>query len=346
METRLEDLVELFVPRTLAFLGREYPNGVVLHLTDDTDLRPPRELFPAFHGCYDWHSSVHSHWQLVRVLRRVPDSAHAGAISATIDVSLAEDRLAGELATLERAAWFELPYGMGWLLQLCAELREWDDPAARRWGSELASLERLAVDRLTAWCDRLPAPVRSGVHGQSAFAAGLVFDWAVAAGRDDARELVAGAARRWYLADRRAPLAYEPSAGDFLSPSLAEADLMRRVLSPTDFAGWIDGFFPAGDPSPAGMLVPLPLVDPADGRLAHVAGLVPSRAWMAEGIVSALPGGHRLREPLLEVAASHRAAAVEPALHPDYMVSHWAPTFLVYLLTGRGLGQRRPGAPE
>jgi hypothetical protein len=342
VEPRLEDLVDRFVPSTLASLGREYPNGVVLHLTDDAGLRPPRELFPAFHGCYDWHSSVHSHWQLVRVLRWFPGSDHAGAIAAALDASLAEERLLGELATLEGAPWFELPYGMAWLLQLGAELREWDDPAAGRWRAGLEPLERLAADRLVAWCTRLPGPVRSGAHGQSAFAAGLAMDWAAVSGREDVREPLADLARRWHLADRRAPLAYEPSAGDFLSPALAEADLMRRVLSAAEFAGWVDGFFAAGEPSPAEVLTPPALLDPSDGRLAHVAGLLPSRAWMAEGIASALPVGHRVRPALLAVAAVHRAAAVEPALHPDYMVAHWAPTFLVYLLTGRGLPDLTP----
>ena len=215
-------------------------------MTSDEDARPPRELTPAFYGCYDWHSSVHGHWLLARVARLRPETPLAAEARRALARSLTADNLAAEVRYLEgkgRAS-FERPYGLAWLLQLAAELREWGSPEAREWAPSLAPLERAAAARLRDWLPKLTRPIRVGEHSQTAFALGLVLDWARVAGDAETEALVVSRSRDFYVADRDCPLAYEPSGEDFLSPCLAEADLMRRVLPPAEFARWLAGFLP------------------------------------------------------------------------------------------------------
>ncbi|HUK64312.1 MAG TPA: DUF2891 domain-containing protein, partial [Dongiaceae bacterium] len=255
----------------LAAVGREYPNHLMLLATSDADLRPPRELTPAFFGSFDWHSAVHGHWCLARLARCYPDAWFAAPARTALATSLTPERLAGEHAFLSRPerAGFERPYGLAWLLQLAAELREWDEPAARDRLAALAPLERLAAGRLASWLPKLRWPIRGGEHAQTAFALGLAHDWARCAGEGEFERLVAARAVELYGHDRDAPIAYEPGGHDFLSPALGEADLMRRVLGTFDFVDWLSGFLPHPErPRFAAWLTPVTSTDRADGKLA------------------------------------------------------------------------------
>jgi hypothetical protein len=326
----------------LAAVGREYPNHLMLLATSDADLRPPRELTPAFFGSFDWHSAVHGHWCLVRLARCFPDAPFAAPARTALAASLNADKLAAEHAFVSRPerAGFERPYGLAWLLQLGAELREWDDPAAREWRVALAALERLAMERLAVWLPRLRWPIRGGEHAQTAFALGLALDWARVAGEGEFERLIARRALELYGHDRDAPIAYEPGGHDFLSPALGEADLMRRVLGTFDFVDWLSGFLPHPErPRFALWLTPVASTDRADGKLAHLDGLNLSRAWMLEGIAAALPEEAPLRETLGLAAATHRAAGLAALDGDDYAGTHWLGSFAAYLLTGRGLGR-------
>ena len=169
-------------------------------------------------------------------------------------------------------------------------------------------------------------PVRGGLHNQSAFSLGLVWD---SVDRPEVREQIADAGRRWFGDDTDIDLRFEPSATDFLSPAASEADLMRRVLSGAEFADWFDRFAPGG----FGALQPVEVVDPSDGQLAHWAGLNLSRSWMLSSIADALPDRDRHADGLRSLARAHAEAGLPIATHDDYMVSHWVPTFAVYLLT-------------
>ena len=229
-------LAERFARLALACVHQEYPNKIAHVMTSDEDARPPRVLTPAFYGCYDWHSSVHGHWLLARVARLRPETPLAAEARLSLARSLTADNLAAEARYLDgkgRAS-FERPYGLAWLLQLAAELREWGSPEAREWGASLAPLEKAAAARLREWLPKLTRPIRVGEHSQTAFALGLVLDWARVAGDAETGALVVSRSRDFYGADRDCPLAYEPSGEDFLSPCLAEADLMRRVLPPAE----------------------------------------------------------------------------------------------------------------
>lgn len=329
-----------FADMAMSSLHREYPYHFGLLLRGPEDLRPHTEQTPAFFGCFDWHSAVHGHWCLVRVLRSAQDPPFDRRAREALSHTLTRDRLAAEerfMAAPGREG-FERPYGLAWVLQLAAELREWRDPDAARWHEALAPLEALAAKRLREWLQRLPHPVRSGEHAQSAFAMGLAFDWARTT-RDDAMSaLVATRAREFHADDRDAPVAYEPSGHDFLSPLLAEADLLRRVLPREAFATWLAAFLPDVESAAVRQwLEPVTPPDRSDGKLAHLDGLNLSRAWMLEGIASVLPVGNPHRERLLEAWDRHREAGLRGARSPHYAGTHWLGTFAIYLLTARGL---------
>jgi hypothetical protein len=329
-----------FAGLALGCVHQEYPNHVSHTLQGDADVRPPRELTPAFYGCYDWHSSVHGHWLLARLARLHPGAPFALEARAALERSLAPAHIAGEVAYLkgEGRASFERPYGLAWLLQLGAELRRWDDPQAQRWSAALLPLETAAAERIATWLPKLHYPIRIGEHSQTAFAFGLIRDWSLIAGNEAMRALIDAKAREFYLVDRDCPMSYEPSGHDFLSPCLAEADLMRRVLPEAEFARWLDAFLP-GLPRETGKawLAPGVVTDRSDPKLAHIDGLNLSRAWMLEGIASALAGDDPRRALLLETASQHADAALPAVTGEHYEGGHWLGTFAVYLVTGAGL---------
>jgi hypothetical protein len=329
-----------FAALALKCLHAEYPNHISHTMDSDADARPPHVLNPAFYGCYDWHSDVHGHWLLVRLLRLNPDAPFAPAARAELKRSFTAENIAGEIAYLKRAdrASFERPYGLAWLLQLAAELRGWNDPQGKEWASGLQPLEAEAASRLKSWIPKLHYPIRIGEHDQTAFSFGLIWDWARVSGDTEMRDVLADAARRFYLNDRDCPLNYEPSGEDFLSPCLAEADFMRRVQGPAIFGRWLDNFLPR-IPASAGSswLQPAVVTDRADPKLAHIDGLNLSRAWMLEGIAHGLEKGDRRVPALLAIAKQHREAALPAVTGEHYEGGHWLGTFAVYLTSGAGI---------
>jgi hypothetical protein len=342
------DTAGRFAGLALACVHTEYPNKISHVLQSDADAKPPRALYPVFHGCYDWHSSVHGHWLLARLARLLPEAPFAGETRAALARSLTAEGIAGEVAYLDREgrASFERPYGLAWLLQLAAELRQWREgpsseenaEAAARWSRALEPLERAAAARLADWLPKLAYPIRIGEHDQTAFAFGLALDWARTAGDETIEELLEETTRRLYLADRACPLAYEPSGQDFLSPCLAEADLLRRVLAPADFAAWLGDFLPQVPADGSAAWLPVGIVtDRSDPKLAHLDGLNLSRAWMLEGIAAGLPDDDPRRAALLATAHAHREAALPHVTGEHYEGGHWLGSFATYLVTGRGL---------
>jgi hypothetical protein len=328
---------ERFARLALDCIHREYPNKIAHTLESDADARPPRELTPAFYGCYDWHSAVHGHWMLARLARTFPNTPLAEQIRDALARNITPENIASEVRYLEtpgRAA-FERPYGLAWLLQLSAELRASQSPLAH----VLEPLEESAARKLEEWLPKLPYPDRSGQHSNTAFALGLMLDWARVADRRR-EKLPFASAVRFYNGDRDAPIAFEPGGEDFLSPCLAEADLMRRVCTPAEFAEWLTAFLPD-----IPMLRPVTPADPADGKLAHLDGLSLSRAWMLFGIAKGLPDNDPRRLRLLVIADAHRDAGLAAVAGDRYEGAHWLGTFAVYLetmdLEGRTSGLRR-----
>lgn len=353
-----------FARLALECVHKEYPNKIAHVLNGDDDVKPPRELTPVFYGCYDWHSAVHGHWLLARLARLFPSAAFAGPARAALAESLTSTNIAGEVRYLEgdgRAS-FERPYGLAWLLQLAAELREWggDDEVAA-WSQALEPLERLAARRISEWLPKLTHPIRIGEHAQTAFAFGLILDWARQARDGGMDTLMRARVKDYYAGDDRCPMDYEPSGQDFLSPCLAEADLMRRVMGPAEFADWLGRFLPeiptSGVPSGATpratpgpgatpnvragtagrWLEPAAVTDPADGKLAHLDGLNLSRAWMLEGMAAGLPPTDARLVALGDAARRHREAGLLAVTGEHYEGGHWLGSFATYLVTERGL---------
>jgi hypothetical protein len=329
-----------FARLALDCVHREYPNKIAHVLNGDSDVKPPRELTPAFYGCYDWHSSVHGHWLLVRLARKFPEAAFAAPALAAVGESLTPEKIAAEVAYLggPGRVSFERPYGLAWLLQLGAELREWKDERAQAWSAALRPLERAARDRVADWLPKLAHPIRIGEHDQTAFAFGLILDWARTAGDAEMEGLLVARVRHFHLADRDCPLAYEPSGQDFLSPCLAEADLMRRVLPPADFAPWLKAFLPQiPSVGRASWLEPAIVTDASDPKLAHLDGLNLSRAWMLEGIAEGLPPADPRLNAIRAAARLHRERGLAAVTGEHYEGGHWLGSFATYLATGRGL---------
>jgi len=329
-----------FATLALACVHKEYPNKIAHVLSGDADVLPPRALTPAFYGCYDWHSAVHAHWLLARIARRFPGSETANAARAALAVSLSPENIGTELAYMrgQGRTSFERPYGLAWLMALAAELRSWNDPQARTWVAALSSLETEAAARIAAWLPKLHYPIRVGEHSQTAFAFGLIYDWARVAGNPSMLALLESRGRDYYLGDRDCPLAYEPSGEDFLSPCLAEADFMRRILTGPEYARWLTGFLPRIPRSAsADWLAPGVVTDRSDPKLAHIDGLNLSRAWMLEGIAAGLPKGDPRVGALNAAARTHAAAALPAVTGEHYEGGHWLGTFAIYYTTGAGL---------
>ncbi len=330
-----------FARLALACAHREYPNKISHVLGSDDDVRPPRELAPVFFGCYDWHSSVHGHWLLVRIARLYPDAGYAIAAREALSTSFMVEKVAAELAYLQGAGRvsFERPYGLAWLLQLAAELRSWRDEDAARWSTALRPLETEAAARIRSWLPKLHYPIRVGEHAQTAFAFGLIRDWSVAAGDAGMQALIDERSRSYYLADQNCPLSYEPSGEDFLSPCLAEADLMRRVLAPAKYSDWLGRFLPGiARDGTDDWLAPGIVTDRTDPKLAHIDGLNLSRAWMLLGIASALPDSDPRLGSLRAAAERHAESALPAVTGEHYEGGHWLGSFAVYLLGGSGRG--------
>jgi hypothetical protein len=319
----------------LAGLDREFPNKPSNVLGSVESVVPPKELFPAFYGCFDWHSSVHGHWLLVRVLREWPQGPLAGEIRSRLSAHFTADNLAKEAAffadDLNKS--YERMYGWAWLLRLVTELHSWEDPDAKVWRANLRPLEEVLVRRCSAYLPLLSYPIRTGEHPDTGFALGQILDYARTVGNRDLEELAISRARDYFLADREYPARYEPSGQDFFSSGWNEADLMRRILPPNEFAQWLDGFLPGLAQNELGpFLQPVEVTDVTDGKLVHLAGLNLSRAWCQNGIANALPEHDPRKDILFKAAREHTQAGLKTVFSGHYEGEHWLGTFALYTL--------------
>lgn len=314
----------------------EFPNKMSLVYIGADQLKTPRENFPAFYGCFDWHSSVHGHWVLARLLRTVPDLPNADRIRKSLNEHLSESNLLQEAAFFGRDEHksFERMYGWAWLLKLATELDGWDDPDAKTWRENLRPLEDLIIKRTMAYLPLLSFPIRVGQHTDTGFALGQLLDYAEAVERPDLAESVKATAIRFYAADENYPVSYEPSGHDFFSSCWNEADLMRRLLPQDEYARWLSRFVPdAKTQLTDGTIEPVEVTDVTDGKLVHLAGLNLNRAWCLRAVSMALPDGHQLKTPLIESAQQHLAAGVAYVNSGHYEGDHWLATFALYAIT-------------
>ena len=326
-------LADKFARLALGHVTRPYPFKLDQVLACDGDAKPPRVLHPIFHGSFDWHSCVHGHWLLARLLRRFPDMASAGEVLALLDANLTAEKVAGELATLSRpeARGFGRPYGWAWLLMLAGELEQHDAP----WAGNLRPLAVAFADRFKAFLPIATYPIRTGTHFNTAFALTLAGDYARQIRDEALATLIVETARRWYMTDRAAQ-AWEPSGDDFLSATLIEAECMRRILPAEEFRSWFAAFLPeAAQRQPETLFLPPIVSDRTDGKIAHLDGLSLSRAWCWRSIATSLAADDPARAVAETAAEDHLAAGLEHVAG-DYMGEHWLATFaLLALEAGR-----------
>ena len=329
-----------FVQLALKGIDREYPNKPGEVLRDAKDIMSPSAMHPAFYGNFDWHSCVHGHWLVVRLLRLFPDLPNAAGARAQLAKHLTAPNLAAEAAYFEPKdnRSFERMYGWAWALRLAAELKAWDDPDARQWAKNLEPLERKLVELTKDFLPRLTYPVRTGVHPDTAFALAQLLDYARAVGDADLEKAAAARARDYYLADKNYPTGYEPSGEDFFSPGLNEADLLRRVLPREEFSKWLDGFLPGLRAGNLGNWATAAEVsDLSDARIIHLVGLNLSRAWTLRGVASALAPDDPRRATLEAAVRVHEAAGLKHIFSGHYEGEHWLATFAVYHVSNAGL---------
>jgi len=316
-------LAQRFAALALACVEREFPYQPAHVVRSPADVHRPRALHPAFYGCYDWHSAVHGHWLLAHLLRRFPALVHAPAIRKVLNAHLGAQNLRQEAAYLEDHPHFERPYGWTWALKLAHELAGWRDADATRWRAHLAPLAAVVEELYLDWLPRQAHPIRTGTHASTAFGLAFALDYAQAAKRKDLEAAIRDKALAWYGADRACPAAWEPGGNDFLSPCLAEADLMRRVLP--DFAGWFAAFLPE---LPEPLRAPAAVTDRTDGQLAHLDGLNLSRAWCYYGLGRALA-----RKDMMQLGEEHLAAGLQHVSSGSYAGEHWLASFAAYALS-------------
>ncbi|HMI55220.1 MAG TPA: DUF2891 domain-containing protein [Gemmatimonadaceae bacterium] len=327
------ELASKFARLALSHVTREYPNKLDHVLSKRADLKSPRELHPIFYGSFDWHSSVHGYWLLGTLRRLFPKMREIGEIEALFDAQLTPANVKVEVSYLGQPlrATFERPYGWAWLLMLAAELGRHNGDGGQRWSSALSPLADAFAARFLNFLPKATYPTRVGTHFNSAFALALALEYADVASNEALRSELVNKARVWYANDSDSQT-WEPGGDDFLSPTLVEAECMRRVLAADEFSRWLDRFLPRlAVREPATLFEPAIVSDRSDGKIAHLDGLNLSRAWCWRSIAATWPASDARRSIALEAAEAHLAASL-PHVAGDYMGEHWLATFALLAL--------------
>ncbi|MEM7111041.1 MAG: DUF2891 domain-containing protein [Chloroflexota bacterium] len=334
----VEKGIVAFAELAMAGIVREFPYAPQMVVVDESARPLPRTVHPVFYGCFDWHSAVHSHWMLIRLLKLYPETAVSTPIRTLLNGQFTRDKLQTETDYFAKRPSFERMYGWAWALRLALELHGWQDSEAQQWRDNYRPLEQKLVSLIFGYLPRLDWPIRCGFHPETAFALGQILDYARGVGNSALADLVEAKSRQFYGADRNYPTAYEPSGQDFFSAGLNTADLLRRVFALAEFSAWLSEFFPELANGRCGNLLhPVSVSDVTDGGLVHLAGLNLSRAWTMNGIAQALPSGDPRQQVLATAAQQHAEAGLAYVFSGDYMGEHWLASFAVYMLTEVGV---------
>ena len=315
----------------LKCIQQEFPYKTGIVFSDSSLISHPKEYHPVFYGCFDWHSSAHGHWMLVRLLKQFPDIPQADTIRQLLRSQLTAFNIASEIKIFQQKEnrSFERTYGWAWILQMQKELMEWDDPLGRELSENLKPLSELFARLYIEYLGKLLYPLRVGEHSNLAFGLRLAWDYAHTAGDDSLKKSIRTTALRFYKNDVNCPISWEPGGTDFLSPCLEEADLMWRILPAAAYEPWLKKFLPSLF-KPTVDLEPGRVKDRSDGRLVHLDGLNFSRAWCLYGIAGHIKTN---RQKILELANIHMAAALPHVASGEYMGEHWLASFAVYAMT-------------
>lgn len=325
-----------FAALALKCVAREFPNKPEHVINNASEVRSPKALHPAFYGCYDWHSSVHGHWMLIRLLKTFPRLPEAAQIRRALNANLTGENIQAEVAYMKQPnrQSFERTYGWAWALKLAEELQTWNDADGKRWSSNLRPLADLIAQSYRTFLPKQTYPIRTGVHPNTAFGLAFALDYAKTSGDRELETLLNERSRTYFAKDVNYPGGWEPGGEDFFSAALMEADLMRRVMKPREFATWFHRFLPGvAKGNPAALLNPAIVTDRSDPKLVHLDGLNLSRAWCMRSVASALPANDPARAALKVAADKHASAALAHVASGDYAGEHWLASFAVFLLS-------------
>lgn len=333
-----------FAKLALTCVKQEYPNKISHSLNSAQDVKAPHELYPAFYGCLDWHSSVHGHWLLAKVSEYHDEAGKPVFFNdalAALQKSITKENIAKEveyLTTPGRAS-FERPYGLAWALMLDKELRQSSVKEIKDLQPVYDPLAKAARNKIATWLPKLDYPIRTGEHSQTAFGLSLSYDWAVAANDREFQNLIKERAMKYYANDVKCPLNYEPDGEAFLSPCLEEAALMTRIMPHDKYQKWLKKFLPQIPTNgKADWLLPAKVSDRSDPKIAHLDGLNLSRAAKMNIIASYLDANDAGRYKSLKAASKAHAEASLPFVTGEhYEGGHWLGTFATYLLSYEGL---------
>ena len=321
-----EEIAEILAVLPLKCLQKEFPNKLNQVLDNAAEIDTPAELHPAFYGCFDWHSSVHGHWMLVRLLRLYPDLKSNDVIREILSANITRDNLLSELDYFNRKneKSFERTYGWAWLLKLDQELLLWDDPLAGQLHTYLQPLVELLTNRYLEFLPKLLYPIRTGEHPNTAFGLSLAYDYACTSDNDSLKQMIENRAHDYYINDVNCPISWEPGGFDFLSPCLQEAELMSKILPNDEFKLWLNSFLPQLQNLEFNMEV-ANVSDRTDGKLVHLDGLNFCRAWSIYAITKALPEYRHLNA----IADKHIKASLPSIIDGSYEGEHWLASFAV-----------------
>ena len=325
-----------FASLALKCVSREFPNKPEHVINNAGEVSSPKVLHPAFYGCYDWHSSVHGHWMLVRLLKTFPNLPESTQIRDALNANLTAENIQSEVAYMKQAnrQSFERTYGWAWALKLAEELYGWNDADGKKWSENLQPLADTLARSYRNFLPKQTYPIRTGVHPNTAFGLAFAFDYAKTLGDRDLEALLNERSRTYFANDVDYPGAWEPGGEDFFSAALMEADLMRRVMKPQEFSVWFHRFLPGvAKGAPPALLQPAIVTDRSDPKLVHLDGLNLSRAWCMRSIAAALPAGDPARQALSNAADRHASAALAHVASGDYAGEHWLASFAVFLLS-------------
>jgi|GEM_PF-406282 len=325
-----------FARLALKCIKKEFPNKLSHVMNDESEVQNPASLHPAFYGCFDWHSSVHGHWMLVRILKEFPDLPEAREIRSSLKNNLSAENIEVEVKYLHQPnrKSFERTYGWAWLLKLAEELYGWDDPEGKKWSKNLQPLADAVVKRYLEFLPKQTYPIRRGVHPNTAFGIAFALDYARAVGHKEMEDLLIERSNTYFAQDSNCPAGWEPDGDDFFSRCLIEADLMRRVLSPVEFSEWFHLFLPQlANKEPKSLLEPANVSDRSDPKIVHLDGLNLSRAWCMNSIAYVLPEDDPIRKVLTESAIRHAKATLPYIASGSYEGEHWLASFVVYMLS-------------
>lgn len=314
----------------LACINTEYPNKLNQTLGSEKDLRSPKELHPAFYGCFDWHSAVHAQWTLIKLLKQFPKLEKAEEIKAKLEEALSKENIEAEVRYFktENNKDFERTYGWAWVLKLSQELHTWDTDLGEELSENLKPLSDLMVANFTEFLPKLIYPIRVGEHTNTAFALSFAYDYADAVKDTEFLSLIDKRAKEFYLKDDNCPVSWEPSGFDFLSPCLQEVDIMRKILPKAAFPLWINDFMPELLNKEFDMAVGI-VGDRKDGKLVHLDGLNFSRAWVLYGLANTYPDKF---SHLKAVADRHVSKSFPNLVGDSYEGGHWLGSFALYAL--------------